>query len=69
MQVSHHGQWQYEALETLLKGKVIRLPDGASFRDKDDTSRHNIRAVGGTRGDELQGCVFRSRERQHAHPR
>ena len=40
---SRRSQWQYEALETLLKGKEIRLPDGASFRDKDGTSRHNIR--------------------------
>jgi hypothetical protein len=37
------GQWQFEALETLLKGKEIRLPEGASFRDKDGTTRHNIR--------------------------
>jgi hypothetical protein len=43
VQASRRGQWQYEALETLLKGKEIRLPDGASFRDKDGTSRHNIR--------------------------
>jgi Calcineurin-like phosphoesterase len=43
VQASHRGQWQYEALETLLKGKEIRLPDGVSFRDKDGTSRHNIR--------------------------
>ena len=43
VQANHRGQWQFEALETLLKGKEIRLPDGASFRDKDGTSRHNIR--------------------------
>jgi hypothetical protein len=43
VQASHRGQWQFEALETLLKGKEIRLPEGASFRDKDGTSRHNIR--------------------------
>ena len=43
VQASRRGQWQFEALETLLKGKEIRLPDGASFRDKDGTSRHNIR--------------------------
>jgi hypothetical protein len=43
VQASHRGQWQYEALETLLKGREIRLPDGVSFRDKDGTSCHNIR--------------------------
>ena len=43
VQSNRRGQWQFEALETLLKGKEIRLPDGASFRDKDGTSRHNIR--------------------------
>lgn len=37
------GQWQYTALEALLKGKEIKLPNGASFRDKDDTLRHQIR--------------------------
>jgi hypothetical protein len=42
-QASRRGLWQFEALETLLKGKEIRLPDGASFRDKDGTLRHNIR--------------------------
>ena len=43
MQSSRRGQWQFEALETLLKGREIRLPEGASFRDKDGTTRHNIR--------------------------
>ncbi len=35
--------WQFEAIETLLKGKEITLQDGAGFRDKDGTLRHNIR--------------------------
>jgi len=35
--------WQFEALETLLKGKEIPLADGASFRDKDGNVRHSIR--------------------------
>ncbi len=26
--------WQYEAVETILKGKEITLPPGAIFRDK-----------------------------------
>jgi len=43
IRANHRGQWQFEALETLLKGKEIPLPDGASFRDKDGNPRHNIR--------------------------
>ena len=40
---NRRDQWQFEALETLLKGKEIALQNGASFRDKDGTLRHNIR--------------------------
>ena len=43
IQASRRGQWQFEAIETLLKGKEIRLPNDASFRDKDGNLRHNIR--------------------------
>jgi Calcineurin-like phosphoesterase len=43
VQASRRGQWQFDALETLLKGKEIRLPAGASFRDKEGTTRRNIR--------------------------
>ena len=35
--------WQYTAVETLLKGKELQLPDGSSFNDKDGTRRHEIR--------------------------
>lgn len=35
--------WQYEAIETLLKGKEIPLRDGLSFNDKDGNSRRDIR--------------------------
>lgn len=34
---------QFEAVETLLKGKEIRLPDGAYFHDTDGNKRHHIR--------------------------
>lgn len=37
------GSWQYQAIETLLKGKEIGLNSGMSFRDKDGNIRHNIR--------------------------
>lgn len=36
-------KWEYEAIETLLKGKEIPLPDGRSFPDKDGNPRHEIR--------------------------
>ena len=40
---SCRGEWQYRAVETLLKGKEIRLPGGGSFLDKDGNHRHDIR--------------------------
>jgi len=38
-----NATWQYEAIETLLKGKEIPLEAGIGFRDKDGTLRHHIR--------------------------
>jgi hypothetical protein len=35
--------WEYRAVETLLKGKEMKLPEDASFRDKDDNLRREIR--------------------------
>jgi len=35
--------WEYDAIETLLKGKEIPLPSGMSFKDKDKNTRHHIR--------------------------
>lgn len=40
---SRPGNWQYEAIETLLKGKEIPLPPGHAFHDKDGNIRHHIR--------------------------
>ena len=37
------GSEAYLAIETILKGKEIPLPSGATFRDKDGTVRHHIR--------------------------
>ena len=42
-QASTRGRWEYDALETLLKGKEIPLPDGHHFLDSYGTKRHNIR--------------------------
>lgn len=36
-------RWEYDAIETLLKGKELRLPNGNSFHDKEGTERHYIR--------------------------
>ena len=35
--------WQYRAIDTILKGKEIPLPDGVHFHDKDGNRRHEIR--------------------------
>jgi hypothetical protein len=35
--------FEYEAIETLLKGKEIPLPEGCSFNDKDGNPRKHIR--------------------------
>ena len=40
---SNKGLWQFEAIETILKGKEIPLPDGHVFHDKDGNARHDIR--------------------------
>ena len=40
---SHKGTWQYEAIETILKGKEIPLRDGNIFHDKDGNERQHIR--------------------------
>ena len=37
------GNWQYNAIETILKGKEITLPEGQNFSDKDGNVRHEIR--------------------------
>lgn len=40
---SQKGSWQYDSIETLLKGKEIPLPEGQAFTDKDGNVRHDIR--------------------------
>ncbi len=40
---SRKGSMEYSAVETLLKGKEIRLPAGLRFHDKDGNPRHQIR--------------------------
>ena len=40
---SRKGSDEFEAIETLLKGKEIELPNGQTFPDKDGNPRHHIR--------------------------
>lgn len=40
---SQKGSWQYAAIETLLKGKEITLPEGSEFSDEGGNVRHEIR--------------------------
>jgi hypothetical protein len=40
---ANRSGWQYQAIETLLKGKEIKLPDNKFFYDKDGHRRHEIR--------------------------
>jgi hypothetical protein len=40
---SKRDTWEFEAVETLLKGKEIPLPEGHSFYDKEGTERHHMR--------------------------
>ena len=42
-QASTRGRWEFEAVETLLKGKEIPLPAGYHFHDRYGTQRHHIR--------------------------
>ena len=43
IKASQEGRVEHEAVETLLKGKEIKLPYGHSFFDKDGHARHDIR--------------------------
>jgi hypothetical protein len=40
---SRKGHAMYAAIETLLKGEEVSLPEGSSFLDKDGHQRHEIR--------------------------
>lgn len=40
---STKGKPEYKAVETLLKGREVTLPEGGNFRDKDGNVRHEIR--------------------------
>ena len=43
MLAARQGSDELEAVETILKGKEIEMPDGETFPDKDGNPRHHIR--------------------------
>ncbi len=43
VKANHSGLSEYEAIERLLKGAEICLPDGISFKDKDQNERYKVR--------------------------
>ena len=43
LRASRKESKEFIAMETLLKGKELAMPQGSSFRDKDGNSRHHIR--------------------------
>ena len=64
---SRKGTWQYEAVETILKGKEIPLREGSSFYDKDDTKRHHIRVRWWDRGALTYRDAFMGPESARTH--
>jgi hypothetical protein len=42
-QATTHGTQLYQAIEDVLKGKEVRLPEGKSYCDKDGNERHAMR--------------------------
>ena len=52
------GSGEYEAIETILKGKEIPLPDGNMFHDKDGNARHNIRVRWWDRSADTYALAF-----------
>ncbi len=42
-QANHYNSRQFNAVETLLKGKEIPLPENTAFKDNYGIARHNIR--------------------------
>ena len=52
------GTWEYIALETLMKGKEVPLPDGHFFHDKDGNRRSNIRTKWWGFGGSYRACYI-----------
>ena len=59
--------WQYEAIETILKGKEIPLPDGAEFHDSDGNARKRIRVCWWDRTASTYASAFLGPESARSH--
>jgi hypothetical protein len=68
VQASTYGTKEYRALETLLKGKEVALPDGASYHDKEGTLRTVMRTqwLGGS--SLLPRLLYGTRGGSRKHP-
>jgi hypothetical protein len=51
---AERGSWQFKAIDILLKGKEIRLPNGAHYHDKEGNKRHDIRVRWWDRAENYQ---------------
>lgn len=49
---------EFEAVETLLKGKELKLPEGESFPDKEGTVRHRMRIRWWEEGEQTYRSIF-----------
>lgn len=49
---------EFEAIETLLKGKEVKLPEGESFPDKEGTVRHRMRIRWWEEGEQTYRSIF-----------
>ncbi|NCF68762.1 MAG: metallophosphoesterase [Chloroflexi bacterium] len=61
------NRWEYGAIETILKGKEIPLPDGHLFHDKDGNARHNIRIRWWDRSANTYALAFLGPESARTH--
>lgn len=43
MESGRRGTWEFDAIETLLKGKEVALPRGHAYRDRENNRRHRMR--------------------------
>jgi len=58
---------EFEAIETVLKGKEIPLPDGHMFHDKDGNARHDIRIRWWDRSANTYALAFLGPESARTH--
>ena len=67
IEASREGSWQYQAVETILKGKEVLMPAGTSFKDKDGNTRHEIRVRWWDQGVKTYREAFMGPEHARTH--